>query len=229
VVDLRANNFKRWLANREVVEDQAPVAADDPMTIIYSSGTTGTPKGIVQPHRYRSMIMKNAIHRGYTDDTVTLLATPLYSNTTLSALVQTISAGGTTVLMAKFDAAEWLRLAERWGATNTMLVPVMYQRLLAHPDFATTDLSSFRMKFCTSAPFAIALKREVLARWPGILTEIYSLTEGGHSSSCTHMRIPKAPYSRPGPRLAARCASSTPTIEMCPSVSPVKSWAVRRE
>ena len=60
-----------------------------------------------------------------------------------------------------------------------MLVPVQYQRLMALPDFDRYDLSSFRMKFCTSAPFAAALKADVLERWPGGLVEYYGMTEGG--------------------------------------------------
>jgi acyl-CoA synthetase (AMP-forming)/AMP-acid ligase II len=62
-----------------------------------------------------------------------------------------------------------------------MLVPVQYQRLMALPEFGDFDLSSFRMKFCTSAPFAAALKADVLARWPGGLVEFYGMTEGGGS------------------------------------------------
>src|SRR5438105_542766 len=50
---------------------------------------------------------------------------------------------------------------------------------MAHPDFGKRDLSSFRMKFCTSAPFAAALKADVLKRWPGGLVEYYGMTEGG--------------------------------------------------
>jgi acyl-CoA synthetase (AMP-forming)/AMP-acid ligase II len=60
-----------------------------------------------------------------------------------------------------------------------MLVPVQYQRLLAHADFGNYDLSSFIVKFCTSAPFAAELKADVLKRWPGGLVEIYGMTEGG--------------------------------------------------
>ena len=179
VVDLRPTSWERWLAREMTALAQAPAAAGEPTTIIYSSGTTGTPKGIVQPHAYRSAMMKGAEARGYGPDAVTLLATPLYSNTTLASLLQTLGAGGTAVLMPKFEAGQWLKLAQELHVTHAMLVPVMYQRLLAHPDFARTDLSSFRMKFCTSAPFAAALKREVLDRWPGGLTELYGMTEGG--------------------------------------------------
>jgi acyl-CoA synthetase (AMP-forming)/AMP-acid ligase II len=83
--------------------------------------------------------------------------------------------------MPKFNAAEYLRLAERHRVTHTMLVPVQYQRLMALPEFGRFDLASFRMKFCTSAPFSAALKADVLARWPGGLVEFYGMTEGGGS------------------------------------------------
>jgi acyl-CoA synthetase (AMP-forming)/AMP-acid ligase II len=87
--------------------------------------------------------------------------------------------GGTAVLMAKFDAARYLELAQKYRATYTMLVPVQYQRIMALPNFDRYDLSSFRMKLSTSAPFRTELKRDVLKRWPGGLVEIYGLTEGG--------------------------------------------------
>lgn len=83
--------------------------------------------------------------------------------------------------MAKFDAVKYLELAQRHRVTHTMLVPVQYQRIMALPDFNTYDLSSFRAKFCTSAPFNVALKADVLKRWPGKLIEIYGMTEGGGS------------------------------------------------
>jgi acyl-CoA synthetase (AMP-forming)/AMP-acid ligase II len=60
-----------------------------------------------------------------------------------------------------------------------MLVPVQYSRLLASENFGKYDLTSFRMKFSTGAPFSPILKRQLLERWPGGLTEIYGMTEGG--------------------------------------------------
>jgi len=74
-------------------------------------------------------------------------------------------------------------LAERHRATHAMLVPVQYRRLMDHPDFDRFDLSAFRMKTCTSAPFAAALKADILRRWPGGLVEIYGMTEGGGTAS----------------------------------------------
>jgi len=94
-------------------------------------------------------------------------------------VLPTFALGGTAVLMEKFEPAAFLALAERTRATHAMLVPVQYRRIMALPDFGRYDLSSFRMKFSTSAPFAAALKADVLARWPGGLVEYYGMTEGG--------------------------------------------------
>ncbi len=184
-----------WPANVPVfrLQDPAPAAALSasrpaavvidpawPFNIIYSSGTTGTPKGIVQAHAMRWAHIQRASLSGYGPDTVTLIATPLYSNTTLVCLLPTLAHGGCVVLCPpRFEALSYLRLAEQHRATHTMLVPVQYQRLMDHPDFGTFNLNSFRFKFCTSAPFHASLKAAVLARWPGALVEYYGLTEGG--------------------------------------------------
>ena len=150
-----------------------------PFNIIYSSGTTGEPKGIVQSHGMRWSHVRRGNAYQYGPDTVTVLSTPLYSNTTLVILFPTLGFGGTVVLMPKFDAAAYLRLAQTHKATHTMLVPVQYQRLMARPDFDAHDLSSFRFKFSTSAPFGAVIKADVLKRWPGGLIEFYGMTEGG--------------------------------------------------
>lgn len=171
--------WQAWLAPLGARVPDAEVDADWPFNIIYSSGTTGEPKGIVQPHGMRWAHVQRGATYGYGPDTVTLLSTPLYSNTTLVVFFPTLAYGGTVLLMGKFDAAAYLALAERERVTHTMLVPVQYQRLMARPDFGQHDLRSFRMKFCTSAPFSAALKAEVLARWPGGLVEFYGMTEGG--------------------------------------------------
>jgi len=110
---------------------------------------------------------------------VTLLSTPMYSNTTLGIFVATMAYGGTAVLMRKFDCARWLELAQQHRATHTILVPVQYQRLMDFPQFDEYDLSSMALKYCTSAPFSAELKAEVVRRMPGALIEIYSMTEGG--------------------------------------------------
>jgi acyl-CoA synthetase (AMP-forming)/AMP-acid ligase II len=168
-----------WLAPPGASHEPVEVAPDDPFNIIYSSGTTGTPKGIVQPHAMRWAHMQRGPAHRYSPESVTLISTGLYSNTTLVSVFPTLATGGTVVLMAKFEVSAYLDLAERCRATHAMLVPVQYQRIMAHPDFDRRDLASFVNKFSTSSHFPAALKADILARWPGGLTEFYGMTEGG--------------------------------------------------
>ncbi|HKR37207.1 MAG TPA: class I adenylate-forming enzyme family protein [Steroidobacteraceae bacterium] len=174
-------SMRDWLAPESTRPMPVQIDPSAPFNIIYSSGTTGTPKGIVQSHRMRWAHVHRAALARYDRTAVTICSTPLYSNTTLVSFLPTLARGGTAVLMAKFDALKFLELAQQHGATHAMLVPVQYQRIMDLPEFGRFDLSSFRMKFCTSAPFAAALKADILKRWPGGLTEYYGMTEGGGS------------------------------------------------
>ena len=190
-----------WLAPPGARPGEVEIRPESPFNIIYSSGTTGEPKGIVQPHGMRWAHVKRGLPYGYGPDAVTLLATPLYSNTTLVVFFPSLAFGGAVVLMKKFDARRYLEIAERVRATHTMLVPVQYQRLMALPGFDAFDLSAFHMKFCTSAPFPAALKADVLARWPGGLVEFYGMTEGGGTCILDAHRHPDKLHTvgRPGP------------------------------
>ena len=173
-------SLEAWLLPHGARPAPVQVEPDWPFNIIYSSGTTGTPKGIVQPHGMRWMHVARANSFGYDADTVTMLATSLCSNTTLTCFFPTVAKGGCIVLgTPKFDARAYLALAQQVRATHTMLVPVQYRRLMALPEFDQFDLSSFRFKFCTSAPFHADLKADILTRWPGGLVEFYGMTEGG--------------------------------------------------
>jgi long-chain acyl-CoA synthetase len=178
--------FSSWLGPEGAKSATVEFRPDWPFNIIYSSGTTGAPKGIVQPHEMRWRQFTRASYRG----AVTLVSTPLYSNTTLVVFIPTLAHGGTAVLLPKFDAGEFLRLSERRRVTHAMLVPVQYRRIMDRPDFGDYDLSSYIMKASTSAPFSAALKADVLSRWPGGLTEYYGMTEGGGSTMLAAHEFP---------------------------------------
>ena len=172
------NSWAQWLGTQA---NPAPVALEPEraFNLIYSSGTTGVPKGIVQPCSMRWSQTQRAAASGIGFASVLLLSTPLYSNTTLVPLLPGLALGATAVLMSKFDTRQYLALAARHRATHTVMVPVQYQRLLDDPSFDEHDLSSLRIKGSTSAPFSASLKAEVLQRWPGELNDVYGMTEGG--------------------------------------------------
>ncbi len=170
--------FEDWLAPAGAKPLPVEAAPGDVFNIIYSSGTTGEPKGVVQSYAMRWNMMR--IMRDCAPGDVMLLSTPLYSNTTLScALVPALSRGASVVLVGPFSASRFLEAAQAKRATHAAVVPVQIRRILCSPDFDRYDLSSFRHKMSTSAPLAEDLKRQMVERWPGAFHEVYGLSEGG--------------------------------------------------
>jgi long-chain acyl-CoA synthetase len=183
---LGAEPFSGWVGPEGATPARADIDPEQPFNIIYSSGTTGSPKGIVQSHRMRWGQFARLVYK----DAVMIVSTPLYSNTTLVAYLPTLAHGGVAILMPKFDAGDFLRVSQARRATHAMLVPVQYRRIMERPDFAQYDLTSYVLKISTSAPFPAALKADVLKRWPGGLVEIYGLTEGGGATMLRAHQFP---------------------------------------
>ena len=170
-----------------------PLSLDWGFNLIYSSGTTGLPKGILQSRRYRALEAQALAGLGFDSDSRALISTPLYSNTTLFLFMAILANGGSVFLMEKFSTGKFLEISQREKITHTVLVPVQYQRLLKDPDLDSTDLSSYQFKCSTSAPLHKPVKESLLQRWPeGGLWEFYGMTEGGvNCALATHERPDK--------------------------------------
>jgi acyl-CoA synthetase (AMP-forming)/AMP-acid ligase II len=153
---------------------------------LYSSGTTGLPKGIRRPaipfaDRLKpefDMTWKRLYGMG--DDTVYLSPAPLYHAAPNRYVQRTIDGGGMAVVLRKFDAARCLELIERHRVTHSQWVPTMFVRLLALPPEvrAAHDLSSHRCAIHAAAPCPVAVKRAMIEWWGPILREYYAGSEG---------------------------------------------------
>jgi len=157
----------------------AEIAAADAFDVMYSSGTTGIPKGVQHSHGARKASYAGSRSKYFSRESVNLIATPLYSNTTSVTWLLTTAQGGTNVLLAKFSADAFFDAVERDRVTHAMLVPVQHERILASSRFGRADLSSVRYLFSTSAPLRAHVKRRLLDETRAELIEIYGLTEGG--------------------------------------------------
>lgn len=155
-------------------------------TMLYSSGTTGRPKGIKRPLDGTSITDPDLLGAGLVggifgigEQSVYLSPAPLYHSAPLSFTTGTQSMGGTAVIMDRFDAAEALEYIERYQVTHSQWVPTMFSRMLKLPEEVRTahDLSSHRVAVHAAAPCPVEVKRQMIEWWGPILHEYYAGTE----------------------------------------------------
>ena len=173
------------------------------LDMLYSSGTTGRPKGIKWPladvpFGGRTMLIDLLSSLfGYGPDTRYLSPAPLYHAAPLRHSMVTIKAGGSAFIMAKFDAATALALIETHAITHAQWVPTMFVRLLKLPEEARRrhDLSSMKVVLHAAAPCPVDVKRQMLDWWGPIIHEYYAGTENNGFTSITTEEWIKHPGS----------------------------------
>ena len=151
----------------------------DDFNIIYSSGTTGLPKGIVQTHRARQhWAFSNAIEMGFSADSRALTTTALYSNGTWLMMLPVLFAGGTLNVMPAFDPAAFLESVQQQQITHTFMVPAQYIMVLEQPHLNTADLSSLKTVLSAGSPLRRDTKQQIIERISSGLYELYGFSEG---------------------------------------------------
>jgi fatty-acyl-CoA synthase len=155
--------------------------------MLYSSGTTGRPKGIKRPLSEPSILVPNPLLKllcstmcGMTADSVYLSPAPLYHAAPLRFNMMCGALGGTSIIMEHFDAEEFLRLVEKHRVTQSQLVPTMFVRMLKLPEEVRKkyDVSSLKGAVHAAAPCPADVKAKMIEWWGPILIEYYAGSEG---------------------------------------------------
>jgi acyl-CoA synthetase (AMP-forming)/AMP-acid ligase II len=172
-------DFDSFAARGAATRPPVQVSGASECNIIYSSGTTALPKGIVHSHQCRTWWgIDMALALRYHSGAVTLCSLGLFSNITWVSMLATLWVGGTLVIMPSFSAAGLVEHIERHRITHGSFAPVQLQRLLELPNLAQHDCSSLQTIMCCGSPLAPDVKRGTRAALGCQLIELYGLTEG---------------------------------------------------
>jgi long-chain acyl-CoA synthetase len=161
--------------------------------MLYSSGTTGRPKGILRPlpeqPPTQQLPMFDFLQKlwQYREGMIYLSPAPLYHAAPQAAVNLTIRNGGTVIIMESFDPERYLELVEKWGVTHSQLVPTMFSRMLKLPEAARNryDLSSLEIAIHAAAPCPAMVKDDMIKWWGPLIQEYYGATEGLGFTACS--------------------------------------------
>jgi long-chain acyl-CoA synthetase len=168
------------LAGHAPLQEPAQVSEEDTAMILYTSGTTGRPKGAMLAHCnviHSAMVYEACMALTAADRSIA--AVPLAHVTGVVAnIMSMVRCAGTLIIVANFKAAEYLKIAARERVTQTVMVPAMYNLCLLQADFDTYDLSAWRIGGFGGAPMPIATIEKLAAKIPGLkLINAYGSTE----------------------------------------------------
>ena len=160
--------------------------------MLYSSGTTGRPKGIIRPLAdqppSQQLPLFDFLQKlwRYREGLVYLSPAPLYHSAPQAAVNLVIRNGGTAIIMESFDPERYLQLVEQYRPTHSQLVPTMFSRMLKLPEAVRSryDLSSLEVVIHAAAPCPPQVKEQMIGWWGPIIHEYYGATEGLGFAAC---------------------------------------------
>jgi acyl-CoA synthetase (AMP-forming)/AMP-acid ligase II len=172
-------SYEIWRDAHSAISPDLTINPDDLLNIIYSSGTTGQPKGIVHTHKgRRDWAYDLAIALRYHGNSKFLATIGLYSNISWVGMLCTLLAGGTLFISRKFDIEALWKQIETDRITHLAMVPIQYQRMMEMDGHDKYDASSLTGLMSAGSPLHENLKASIFDRIPCGIIELYGLTEG---------------------------------------------------
>lgn len=171
--------FDMLTKKQAITAPDVVIKAEQPLNIIYSSGTTGMPKGIVQTQKGRrdwALDLSNALR--YHGGARTLVTIGLYSNISWVAMLCTLIGGGTIVVAEQFSPENFLDTVMSEKITHTAMVPIQFQRVIEHMKANDHDVSSMQAMMSCGSPLHEETKQDIFDLFPCGIIELYGLTEG---------------------------------------------------
>lgn len=178
-IEADSSQYSDWRDTYEANFKPLHIAEDAPCNIIYSSGTTGLPKGIKHTHRRRVQAMYElALAHRYHFGAIAICPIGLYSNIAWASVFCSLITGATCIIRKAFNPERWLEDVSSFGVTHTMMAPIMFQRILAAPNFSPNMVASLQAVISGGSPLFQSLKEQVIRDFGCAVIELYGLTEG---------------------------------------------------
>jgi long-chain acyl-CoA synthetase len=181
-------SLAQWLAGSATSDPRLRIDFDDSISILYTSGTTGVPKGMEHSHFSRLLYPLGLGPLMKIDaESRTILATPMYHNGTWVTMLPTLCAGGTVVILPKFGAAQFQEAVDRERCTHAFMVPSQLVLTLDPATFTADKLRTMRGIMCSGSPLSSETFRRIRENLPNLeFCEIYGMGEGFMTFIGTH-------------------------------------------
>jgi long-chain acyl-CoA synthetase len=189
-------DYERWIATHDPVDPGGSGASGDTAVQMYTSGTTGVPKGVLTTHRNLAAAAETSPRWGFDADTVSLTPLPMFHIGGIGWAFLGLWSGATTILVSEFVPEPVLDVLERERVTNAVFVPTMLQMLAAVPGAAERDYSALRSIAYGASPITTPVLKAALRTFRCALFGIYGLTE----TTGAAVQLDAADHDPDGPR-----------------------------
>jgi len=178
-ITVRLEELEEWIAAGQGLGEPSVPQGGDLFSIIYSSGTTGTPKGIAHTAAGRAEFIHARPRASLGPGKLAWVATSLYTNLSYLGMVSPLYWGAGISVPSRFTVEGFLRSCADESITDVALVPVQMRRILDDPGFSPDAIASLEFTMMSGSPVDLAVKRKLAECWPGRIVDAYGSTETG--------------------------------------------------